>query len=193
MLRQTQKPDQLLLPAAIIRMWDGQINPVPDDREFRVLFQTPKPRQSFQQKMPDMVHRKAAINRGAMISRDWCFWHGINPAPGMHKAFKEIAVLIESTNIVLAPRPLRRAHRCQRHPIKLCQPRIVGSCWRQGSVSVAGSINKMARRSILLKAPLWSNRCCRFPAAACIGPPNRRLVVTRGHSGHRKKQHKTHL
>jgi hypothetical protein len=100
-----------------------------------------------------MVHRKAAINRGAMILRDWCFWHGINPAPGMRKALKEITVLIESTNEVLAPRPLRGAHGCQRYILKLCQPRVIRSCWWQGLASIAGSRHRMAQRTPMMKAP----------------------------------------
>jgi hypothetical protein len=62
MLSQADQSDQFALPATIIRMRDWQINPMPDDRQFGMALQKPKPRKRFQQEMSDMVHRKAPID-----------------------------------------------------------------------------------------------------------------------------------
>jgi hypothetical protein len=97
MLSQADQSDQFALPATIIRMRDWQINPMPDDRQFGMALQKPKPRQRFQQEMSDMVHRKAPIDGCRLNSRQWRPRHLINTAPGMRKILDELAVPIEST------------------------------------------------------------------------------------------------
>ena len=92
-------------------MRDWQINPVPDDREFGKTFQAPKPREAFQQKVANMMHRDAPINSGSLMSRYGRRWHAINSAPGMRKTINELPILIESAKKMLAPRPLWRADR----------------------------------------------------------------------------------
>jgi hypothetical protein len=110
MLAQPKQGDQFALPATIIRVRDWQINPVPDDREFRMTPHEPQSRKAFQNEMSDMMHRHAPIDGLCLKSRDWRPRHLINTTPGMGKILDELAGLIEGTEEMAAEGPFWRPH-----------------------------------------------------------------------------------
>jgi hypothetical protein len=72
--------------------------------------QEPKPRQTFQNEMPDMVHCDAPIYGPFLKPCHGRPRHLINTTPGMGKILDELAILIEGAEEMAAERPLRRPH-----------------------------------------------------------------------------------